>query len=217
MPIFEELRTNKGTVSSALGKQLALDVLNGNNEILKEAVELSCYQLKNKKEKSIRSGAAKIIECVAMKRPELVAPLLEKLLPALSVDEPQTRWMIIRTMGLCARLQPEMARQALPFAKKYIHEKVGGELCLVSSADLFLGDYGEISAETAKDVYPLLLESIDNVIMNEHDWILEAFIKIVKNVGRKEKDEMAKIAHEYENHPRKSTQTRVNQLLKLCK
>lgn len=38
MSIFEKLKLNKGTVSSALGKELASEVLKGNNEALKEAI-----------------------------------------------------------------------------------------------------------------------------------------------------------------------------------
>lgn len=199
MSLFEELKTNKGTVSSALGKKLAIEVLNGNIELLIEAIELLCYQLNNKNEKNIRAGAAKIIECVCWEKPNLIAPYMEKLLPALSVEEPQTKWMIIRTIGLCASYKPEIARQALPFAKKYIREKVDGQLCLVSATDLFLGDYGGISTETAKEVFPILLESTGNVLVNEQDWILEAFMKIVKNIDQKEKEEVIKIAQEYIN------------------
>ena len=65
MQIFELLRQNKGTVSSALGKELAQRVLNGNIDILHEAIELSVYKVKDKNEKNVRSGAAKIVEIVA--------------------------------------------------------------------------------------------------------------------------------------------------------
>jgi hypothetical protein len=217
MSIFEDLKTNKGTVSSALGKKLAVDVLNGTPGILDEAVDLTCFQVKNRKEKNIRSGAAKIVECVAMEKPELVAPFMEKLLPALTVDEPQTRWMIIRTIGLCASLRPDIARQAIPYARKYIREKAAGQLCLVSSADLYLGDFGAISTENAREVQPILLESTDNVILNEQDWLMEAFIKIVRNLGPKEKEEIDSIAREYSNVSRKTTQARAKQLMALCR
>ena len=126
MPILEKLKNNKGTVSSLLGKTLAHEALNGNLEILKEAVELSVYSIADKKEKIVRSGAAKIVECVAMEKPELVAPYLAVLFPALEAFEPQTRWMIIRTFGLCAKNNPEAAKKAIPFARKYIHEKKEG-------------------------------------------------------------------------------------------
>src|SRR3990172_5104634 len=99
MSIFHQLADNKGTVSSALGKQLAKQVLDGDESILREAIELTIFDPKNEKAKNIRGGAAKIVEQVAEKRPELVAVFLADLEPALDVPEPQTRWMIIRTFG----------------------------------------------------------------------------------------------------------------------
>jgi hypothetical protein len=215
MSILEQLKSNKGTISSALSKRLADDVLNGNTTILKDAIGLSSYCANNINVKNIRSGAAKIVECVAEKKPELVSPFLEQLLPALSVEEPQTRWMAIRTMGYCAGFQPEVACKALPFAKKYIREKVEGQLCLVSSADLFLGDYGSLSMETAQEAFPVLLDSIDNEIMNEQDWLLEALIHMAGNLDMKEKEKILSWIDEKGEPSRKTTQERIKKLKKV--
>jgi hypothetical protein len=216
MSILEQLKANKGTVSSALGKRLAADVLNGNTTILKDAIGLSSYCANNINVKNIRSGAAKIVEIVAEKRPELVTPFIEHLLPALSVEEPQTRWMTIRTMGYCAKLEPEVARKAIPFAKKYIREKTEGQLCLVSSADLFLGDYGSISFEAAQEVLPLLLESTANEILNEHDWLLEAFINMAGNLDKKDQAKIMDWVDGKSAISRKTTQDRIKKLKKIC-
>ena len=217
MEIIEQLRNNKGTISSELSKRMAAEVLSGNTEILKEAIELTSYALTNKKEKNIRSGAAKIVEVVAMEKPELIEPYLEKLLPALDVNEPQTRWMIIRTMGFCAVYNETVAEKALEYAKMYIRNKKEGELCLVSSADLYLGDYGVISKENTEKAFSILLESTDNIIINEHDWILEAFTKIIPNLLDDEKAKVLSFAREYKNHSRKTTQKRVEVIERLCK
>ena len=105
MTIFAQLSTNKGTVSSVLGKTLAQQVLQeGRSDILLECIDLSSYEATSPASRHIRAGAAKVVEIVAEAQPELVAPHLEKLLPALAVAEPQTCWMIIRVMGFCARL-----------------------------------------------------------------------------------------------------------------
>jgi hypothetical protein len=56
-------------------------------------------------QKHVRAGAAKVVEIVAENRPELVAPHLSKLLPALSVEEPQTRWAIKRSLRKACKLQ----------------------------------------------------------------------------------------------------------------
>jgi hypothetical protein len=124
--------------------------------------------------------------------------------------------MIIRTMGFCAKLQPEVARKAIPFAKKYIQEKTEGQLCLVSSADLFLGDYGSISFETAQEVFPVLLQSVDNEILNEHDWLLEAFIGVAGNLDKKGQEKILSWADEKSGSSRKTTQERIKKLKKVC-
>jgi hypothetical protein len=216
MELFDALKNNKGTVSSSLGKELANEILHGNKKILKEAVPYVCYNLKNKGDKNVRSGAAKIIECVAQEDSKLIAQYLGKLVPALNVNEPQTRWMIFRTIGFCAKLRPEIAKSVIPYAKQYIREKVDGQLCLVSSIDLFLGDYGSISKEAKEEVYPILLESIDNIIQNEHDWIIESLIKISQYFNKEEKKQICSFANEYKNYTRKKTQERVLILLKKC-
>lgn len=213
MSIFNQLLNNKGTVSSALGKELAQKVLNGNIDILDEAINLSSYELSNGKAKNIRSGAAKIVELVAEKKPDLVAPHLEKLLDSLSVKEPQTRWMIIRTMGFCAKSNKKTAEKAIPYAEKYIKKKEG--LCIASSADLFLGDFGSLSKKDAEKIFPLLKLSISNYVFNEQDWLLEAFIKIIPNIGIDEKETIRSFAEKWKNSSRKTTQVRVKKLMKI--
>jgi predicted metal-dependent hydrolase len=99
MDLLDLLKTNKGTVSSALGKELAEKVLNGDKSILDQAIDYVSYDLDNQKSKGIRAGAAKILEKVAEKQPDLIANQLDKLKPALKVKESQTRWMIMQVFG----------------------------------------------------------------------------------------------------------------------
>jgi hypothetical protein len=166
--IFEQLSHNKGTVSSTLGKALAQKVLQESQlGILLECIDLTSYEASSPAARHIRSGAAKVVEIVAEKQPELVSAHLNKLFRALTVQEPQTRWAIMRAMGFCARLNKPMAQKAIEYAEKYIDEKEG--LCLASSVDLFLGDLGAISAEDAQKVFPLLELSMENLIENEQD------------------------------------------------
>jgi len=62
MEIFELLKNNKGTVSSALGKELANKVLNGDLKILNEAIKYVCYDLKN-----IKSGTKDLVNELGVK------------------------------------------------------------------------------------------------------------------------------------------------------
>lgn len=213
MSIFNQLKNNKGTISSALGKELAKKVLDGYTGILQEAIDLCIYDLRNDQAKNIRSGAAKIVEIVAEKRPELVSPNIEKLLEALKVKEPQTKWMIIRTMGFCAHLNKKIVEKAIPYAEQYIKKKDG--LCLASSADLFLGDIGVLSKKDAEKIFPILKVSISSCLLNEQDWLLETFMKILPNLGEKEKKIVVSFAKKHENSSKKATQSRVKKLMKL--
>jgi hypothetical protein len=214
MSTFEQLSKNKGTVSSALGKTLAQKVLEeGQTDILFECIDLASYQATIPTSKQVRAGAAKVVEIVAEKQPELVAPHLQKLLPALSVPEPQTRWMIIRVMGFCAHLNKSVAQEAIAYAEQYIDAKEG--LVIASSADLFLGDFGALSKEAAQRVFPILERSMETVIPNEQDWLLEALFSVFANLGRAEQEKMLKFAERWQNSSRKSTQQRVRKILRL--
>lgn len=212
MSIFEQLSNNKGTVSSALGKALAQKVLKGQVNILSECIELSSYEVEAPAKKNIRSEAAKVVEIVAEKQPELVSPHLEKLLPALSVKEPQTRWMIIRVMGFCAHLNKPVAQKAIGYAEKYIQDKDG--LCLSSSADSFLGDFGALSKKDAQKVFPILMQSIENLVFNEQDWLLESLSKMLPNLDKDEQAEVFRFAERWQYSARKSTQQRARKILR---
>jgi hypothetical protein len=213
MRIFEQLSGNKGTVSSALGKTLAEKVLKENQtDILFECIELVSFDASNIASRHIRAGAAKVVEIVTEKQPELVAPHLEKLLPALSVSEPQTRWAIIRVMGFCAHLNKSVARKAIPYAEKYLDAKEG--LCIASSADLFLGDLGAASREDAETVFPILELSMETVIENEQDWLLEALFNIFPNLDVAGQETAHQFAQRWQYSPRKSTQQRAGKILR---
>lgn len=214
MSVFEQLSHNKGTVSTTLGKALAQEVLDGQTSVLMECIDLASYEKSKLNQKHVRAGAAKVVEIVAENHPEWVAPYLGKLLPALSVKEPQTRWAIIRTMGYCAHLNKSVAQKAIPYAEKYIDEKKDG-LIIASSADLFLGDFGCISKKDADRVFPILEKSMGNVIENEQDWLLEALYKVYPNVGKAEQKTIKKFAEDWQSSNRKSTQRRAKRILKI--
>lgn len=213
MHLFDKLRDNKGTVSSALGKTLAAEVLAGNLGMLDEAVKLASYDLDNEKSKNIRAGAGKIIEIVAEKSPRLVAPYMTDLLPALTAKEPQTRWMVIMAFSYCAQENEVVAKEAISYAKRYIMEKEG--LCIASSADLYLGSYGALSRQNTVEILPLLLEAMSTCIKNEQDWIIESLIRIAPNLSGEEIDQVMPFLMSYHDDVRKATAKRVKKFMKI--
>lgn len=215
MLIFEKLEKNKGTTSSALGKSLATQVINGDKEILSEAIQLVKYDIKNEKTKNIRAGAAKIIEKVAEKKPELISPYLIDILPALDAEEPQTRWMIIMACGYCSALNPKIARKGISYAKFFIREKQG--VCLSGAAEIFLGFIGSVSTDFADEVFPILLEAYDDPLPNEMDWILEAFLKIIDKASTNNQKTIIECATEQMAAFKPSTKKRAEKIIKKAK
>jgi hypothetical protein len=192
MKILAKLQSNKGTVSSALGKSLALEVLKGDKEILKEAIGLIAFDDKN-----VRSGAAKIIEMVAEKKPEYVSPDLKKLLPALEVQEAQTRWMVLHVLGLCAKLGPDICVHALPKAEQFLKEDSG--MCLWDRSITYLGYMGAVAEKQAGKIFPIL-EKCLITIPERNTRIFEWFERMIPVLDDTLKTRLKEIAKKYSNN-----------------
>lgn len=212
MHIFDQLIHNKGTVSSALGKELALEYLNGRSEILPQAVELVVYDLENIKSKSVRAGAAKILEKIAETKPEVLLPFAEDLLPALRAQEPQTRWMVIRLLGFLASQSPDVAERAFSYADSFLVEKAG--VCLSGSASEFLGYYGAMGGDNARKAFTALVDYLPQALPNEVDWILEAFLRMGTELSVKEKEKILHLIEQIKGPLKKATEKRLVKIKK---
>lgn len=111
----------------------------------------------------------------------------------------------------------ELAKEILSGNTELLKKTVDGQLCLVGATDVFLGDYGAISRKNTEEVFSLLIESTNNVILNEQDWIMEAFIKILKFLDTKEKLMVLEFANNYKEHPRNTTRQRIKKIIEKCK
>jgi hypothetical protein len=213
MNIFDLLSNTEGATSNALSKNLAQSILNGQTSLLLECLGLVSYQAMAPSQKHVRAGAAKVVAIVALNRPDLVAPYLQELMPALSVKEPQTRCLVLRTMGFCAHLNKPVAQNAIAYAQKYIDNKE--RLCLARSTDLFLGDFGAISEEDAQRVFPLLEQSMGCLAVNEQDWLLEALFRVFQNLSKAERERCIQFAERWQDAARKRTRQKVKRILRL--
>jgi hypothetical protein len=207
MKILSKLQNNKGLVSSVLGKSLAQEVLKGDREILKEAIDLVVFDDKN-----VRSGAGKIIEMVAEKKPDYVSPYLNKLFPALDVTEPQTKWVVLHVFGLCATLEPEIAKKALPKAEQFLKENSG--MCLWDRAITYLGYIGALSEKDAERIFPLL-EKCMSTIPARIPRIFEGFERMIPTLNSKLTIQLKTIAGEYMNSANSTVKIKAKRIRKL--
>jgi hypothetical protein len=116
-------------------------------------------------------------------------------------------------MGYCAHLNKAVAQKAIIYAEKYIQAKEG--LCIASSADLFLGDFGAISEDDARQIFPLLEMSMEKVLFNEEDWLLEAFMKLFTKLKKDEQEEVIKFAQRWQYASKKTTQQRAKKIMNM--
>jgi uncharacterized protein YndB with AHSA1/START domain len=130
------------------------------SSVAQAALEEAVAQLTHA-EKDKRIRAAKLIHQVAAIHPQRVAPFLARLLPALDFPETQTRWMIVRAIGLCASQDPQTAMTALPTAQKFLRAESGATLW--NATLVYLGNSGATSAENASHVLPLLTQAITDL------------------------------------------------------
>jgi hypothetical protein len=172
-----------------LGKSLAKKVLAGDVSILEQAVVLLAHDDKN-----VRAGAAKIVEQVALVDPSLVAGSLPQLVPALDVPEPQTRWMVIHTLGICAALDTPTALKALPKAEEFIQANSGA--CLWGSTVLYLGYLGATSESNARTVFPIL-ERVLRDIPKQTKRVLESFARMLDQTDDEIRSQIARYAETY--------------------
>ena len=69
--------------------------------------------------------------------------------------------------------------------------------------------------EDARKVFPLLELSMENLLENEQDWLLEAFGKAFQNLDQPGQAEVRKFAERWQYASRKSTQQRARRILGL--
>jgi hypothetical protein len=160
--------------------------------------------------KNVRAGAAGIVEHVAFAKPQLLAGRLAELAPALHMPEPQTRWVIIRTFGVCAHLDPTAA-DAFEVACGYLDEGAG--VCLSAAATRYLGDVGSLSPSAAESAFSALDRFLDKAGSNEVDWALESLAKIAPLRGAVTRERMALRAADYLESSKPAQRKRAAKLL----
>lgn len=209
MTLLEQLQENKGTVSSSLGKQLAIDVLNGDRKILTEALKLIHFDDKN-----VRSGSAKIIEKVAESKPELVSPYLSDLNECMNYEEAQTRWMVLHIAGLCAKLQPKTSRDLFGEAAKYLDKKYG--TVLNDRAITYFGYMGAVSKKDCETCFPHLINSFV-LHPNRVTRVFESFERMMDVLSDEQKNILLKYINKYMADKKPSTSLAAKKIFKKLK
>jgi hypothetical protein len=131
------------------------------------------------------------------------------------MPEPQTKWMIIRVLGFCAKLNPKIAAKGIEHAERFYEMNAG--VCLSGDTSLYLGDVGAVSPSYAKKVFPILSQALSQASINEVDWILEGFTDIYDNLNQADQNKIVKLSKKYLKASKRSTQQRVERIIAKAK
>lgn len=188
MDLLKELENNKGLVSTSLAKKISEEILSKNTNLLTQTINIVSSENAN-----VRAGAAKIIELVAIKKPELISKNLKSLLPLLDAEEPQTKWVTIHVFGLCAKLEPKLSKSVITKAKLFLKDK---SLCLQDRAITYFGYLGSISSKDASEILPILEDTLTTV-PKRIPRAFEGFERMIPVLSQKDKLKLIKIAEKY--------------------
>ena len=110
------------------------------------------------RDKKLQSDCAEVFTMVAEKRPELVVPHAENILPLLSCKETKTRWEAAHTLAYIAELAPGVVSDALPALCSLIGRDKS-TIVRDYSLDTVAG-YAKVGVETSREAYAILKSAL---------------------------------------------------------
>ncbi|MDR1421743.1 MAG: hypothetical protein LBI64_02625 [Coriobacteriales bacterium] len=106
----------------------------------------------------IRQFSAAVINLVAERQPELLAPFIAQLSDALHRPEAQTRWECLEALACLLVFDPAACDEAVSGAEVSLYDEESGPARL--AALRFLTAYGALDARRSVRVWPLVDEAI---------------------------------------------------------
>ena len=111
------------------------------------------------KDKKLQSDCIEVFTLVSEKKPELIVPYADNILPLLYSKETKSRWEAVHTLSLIAEKIPDVIFSILPTLQSLI-EKDKSTIVRDYAADT-VANYAKVSAETSKNSYELLKYALE--------------------------------------------------------
>ena len=148
MEILNQLSSQKGDKTEASNTIVAEKCLANPRMLAEIAIGLE------DKDKKLQSDCMEVFTFVAEKKPELVVPYTDNILPLLYSKETKTRWEVVHTLSYIAEKIPDTIFSILPVLQSLI-EKDKSTIVRDYAIDT-VANYAKTSTETSENSYELL-------------------------------------------------------------
>ena len=175
MDILNQLSSRKGDKTEDSNKIVAEKCI-ANPRLLAEIadglVETQCLA-------SLRSDCIEVFTLVAEKKPELIVPYAENVIPLLHSKETKTRWEAVHTLSFIAANIPDVIFSMLPTLQSLI-EKDKSTIVRDYAMDT-VANYAKVSAETSAQSYEILKFALELWSEKHAKQVLRGFNYVLDN------------------------------------
>lgn len=205
MGLINQLSTALGMKNSEPNLAAAQLILAGPSRM--EEIAAGLVTEKN----DLLADCAEVCTMVAEKKPEIVAPHVEKLVPLLDHKKTRVRWEAMHALAYCAPLRPDVMAGLMGKLDEIL--RTDKSTIVRDYAITALGNYGQLDQDTAQAVLPILKIGI-NIYDGKHaKLVLEGYQKMLPHLGT-ETVYLQRTAENLQDHPRGTVKKAAKQLLK---
>jgi len=174
MEILNQLSSQKGDKTEDSNKLVAEKCIASPRLLADIAIGL---EDKNKK---LQSDCIEVFTLVSEKKPEIVTPYAENIIPLLHSKESKTRWEAVHTLSYIADKIPETISHLLPLLQSLI-EKDHSTIVRDYAIDT-VANHAKTTIKTSKESYELLKFTLDLWGEKHARQVLRGFNHVLDNV-----------------------------------
>lgn len=163
------------------------------------------------KDVKLLGDCAEVMTMVAEKRPEIVAPYAEALVPLMEHKQARVRWESVHALALVAHLAPQVIAPLLPRFRQNLHEDES--VIVRETSAVAVGNYAQVGPDAAQAAYPILIETLDVFGGRHAHYALNGLLNVAQ-AAPDLRDAILDIAQAYVDHPRGMIKKAARKLVK---
>ena len=175
MEILKQLSSQKGDKTEG-SNQIVAEKCIANRRVLADiAIGLVC------KDKKLQSDCIEVFTLVSEKKPDLIVPYANNILPLLHSKETKTRWEAVHTLSYIAAKIPDVISSVLPTLRSLI--ETDKSTIVRDYAIDTIANYAKTNVETSVESYELLKSTLDLWGEKHAKQVFRGFNHVLDNIS----------------------------------